>query len=87
LIVVVILTIIIISTFVTRPIHAMASPSSRYRGALIFLHGLGDTPLGWSDLERMLPQYSSRLSSIKYVFPPAPTIPITINGGAKMPGW
>jgi predicted esterase len=66
---------------------AASRGASKYRGALIFLHGLGDTPAGWSDLERSLPQYSSRLSQIKYVFPPAPTIPITINGGTTMPGW
>ena len=66
---------------------AASRGASKYRGALIFLHGLGDTPAGWSDLERSLPQYSSRLSQIKYVFPPAPTIPITINGGMTMPGW
>jgi lysophospholipase-2 len=66
---------------------AAARTSGKYRGALVFLHGLGDTPAGWSDLERSLPRYSPRLSEIKYVFPPAPTIPISINGGSRMPGW
>ena len=56
-------------------------------GALIFLHGLGDTPAGWSELEYSLPQMQSSLSKLRYVFPPAPTISITINGGAQMPGW
>ncbi|CAB9521554.1 protein thioesterase 1 [Seminavis robusta] len=28
-----------------------------------------------------------RLKDITYVFPPAPTIGITINGGMQMPGW
>ena len=68
---------------------ATASSSSSYRGALIFLHGLGDTPSGWSNLEQSLPRLQPRLNSkdVKYVFPPAPTIPLTINGGATMPGW
>lgn len=55
--------------------------------ALIFLHGLGDTPAGWSSLKDMLPSIQPRLKDVTYVFPPAPTIPITINGGATMPGW
>jgi len=63
--------------------------SSSYRGALIFMHGLGDTPRGWSNLEQTLPRLKPNLDSknIKYVFPAAPTIPITINGGMSMPGW
>jgi len=63
--------------------------SSSYRGALIFLHGLGDTPRGWSNLEQSLPLLKPNLDpkNVKYVFPAAPTIPLTINGGATMPGW
>ena len=66
---------------------ATALNSTCKTGALIFLHGLGDTPAGWSSLEQMLPSIKPRLANVKYVFPPAPTIPITINGGAEMPGW
>lgn len=54
------------------------------------MHGLGDTPSGWSSLEYSLQKIKPRLSpdEIKYVFPPAPTDQaITINGGARMPGW
>jgi len=66
-----------------------ATTSSKYRGALIFLHGLGDTPSGWSQLEHSLCKIKPRLdpTQIKYVFPPAPTQSLTINGGAQMPGW
>ena len=64
-----------------------ATTSSSYRGALIFLHGLGDSPRGWSGLEQSLPRLKPSLGDIKYVFPAAPTIPITINGGMSMPGW
>jgi lysophospholipase-2 len=35
----------------------------------------------------MLPSMKSRLKDITYVFPPAPEIGISINGGAVMPGW
>jgi lysophospholipase-2 len=55
--------------------------------ALIFLHGLGDTPAGWSMLEQMLPELKPRLKDLTYVFPPAPITQITINGGMQMPGW
>ena len=65
-----------------------AKQGSKYDGAVIFLHGLGDTPAGWSDtISYMLPQMKPRLKNVKYVFPPAPIIPITINGGMTMPGW
>ncbi|OEU09166.1 Phospholipase/carboxylesterase [Fragilariopsis cylindrus CCMP1102] len=69
---------------------AASSSSSKYNGALIFLHGLGDTPSGWSHLQNSLQVIKPRLNSnsIKYVFPPAPIDQsITINGGATMPGW
>jgi hypothetical protein len=56
--------------------------------AVIFLHGLGDTPAGWSSLEYQLPSLKPSLGQdVHYVFPPAPTIGITINGGYEMPGW
>jgi lysophospholipase-2 len=61
--------------------------SSTKRGALIFLHGLGDSPAGWSQLEHSLPEFHARLKDIVYVFPPAPNIPLSINGGMRMPGW
>lgn len=63
------------------------SSTSSKRGALIFLHGLGDTPAGWSQLQDVLPTMKANLRDITYVFPPAPTIGITINGGMQMPGW
>jgi lysophospholipase-2 len=48
---------------------------------------LGDTPAGWSSLEQILPSIKPRLKAVKYIFPPAPIIGITINGGMEMPGW
>ena len=61
--------------------------SSGKKAALVFLHGLGDTPAGWSMLENQLPAICPRLSELMYSFPKAPTIGITINGGMEMPGW
>eukprot|EP00977_Amphora_coffeiformis_P016216 scaffold4955_cov204-Amphora_coffeaeformis.AAC.4 len=66
---------------------APAAASNTKSAALIFLHGLGDTPAGWSSLQFSLPQLKKNLAKVVYVFPPAPIIPISINGGAEMPGW
>lgn len=69
-------------------IRRMSSLSTTPKqAALIFLHGLGDTPSGWSSLESALPKLQPNLKKVVYVFPAAPTIPISINGGMKMPGW
>lgn len=70
-----------------RAAAAMSNAAQTKKGALIFLHGLGDSPAGWSSLEQTLPSMRPRLQDIAYVFPPAPTIPISINGGMTMPGW
>jgi lysophospholipase-2 len=63
------------------------SSTTKKRGALIFLHGLGDGPHGWKALQRQLPALRPRLAQLEYIFPAAPVIPISINGGSRMPGW
>lgn len=59
------------------------------KAAIIFLHGLGDTGEGWSWLPQLINQTDliPDAQSINYVFPNAPQIPITVNGGMRMPGW
>ena len=65
-----------------------ASPTTATKSAaLIFLHGLGDSPAGWSSLASSLPRLKPRLQNVEYVFPPAPTIALSISGGERMPGW
>jgi lysophospholipase-2 len=68
-----------------------ASTSLSSPAALIFLHGLGDTPTGWSSLQSTLPSLRPSLAPVamqfEYVFPPAPIIASTINGGMCIPGW
>lgn len=54
--------------------------------ALIIFHGLGDSGSGWSFLADFL-QRDPAFSHTKFVFPNAPAIPITVNGGMRMPGW
>ncbi|GMH62013.1 hypothetical protein TrRE_jg795 [Triparma retinervis] len=59
--------------------------SSMKSHVLIFMHGLGDTSAGWSFLSRALPSYPSR--DLDFVFPDAPTSPVTCNGGMRMTSW
>ena len=70
---------------------ANTAASTTKKGALIFLHGLGDgAPSGWeTSLEQQLTRFHSNLTSqnLVYIFPNAPILPISINGGTPMPGW
>lgn len=55
---------------------------SRHTGTVIMLHGLGDTGNGWSPVAPEL-----GMDHIRWVFPTAPTRPISVNMGMSMPGW
>ncbi|GAA6139959.1 phospholipase/carboxylesterase [Arenicella sp. 4NH20-0111] len=53
--------------------------------AVIWLHGLGATA---NDFPPIVPELGlSDTRTIKFIFPQAPSRPITINGGMNMPGW
>ncbi|KAL6762897.1 Phospholipase/carboxylesterase/thioesterase [Haematococcus lacustris] len=66
-----------------RPI--VINPSSGAPTATVFfLHGLGDTGEGWSD---MGPEFAASLKDVRFIFPTAPRRPITLNYGMSMPGW
>lgn len=56
--------------------------TSKHTATVIFLHGLGDTGHGWSQMFQMI-----RQPHIKYVCPTANTIPVTLNMGMRMPSW
>jgi len=53
--------------------------------SVIWMHGLGDTGHGWSQVvpELMLP----RTLAARFLFPHAPSLPVTINQGYVMPAW
>lgn len=53
--------------------------------AIIFLHGLGDSGHGWSEIARM-PAFAG-LDGVRFVFPHANHMPVTMNNGMKMPSW
>ena len=57
---------------------------TKHTATVILLHGLGDTASGWADFAPML---QMQMPHVKFVFPTAPTRPITLNGGMKMTGW
>lgn len=60
-------------------------PAAPATAAVIWLHGLG---ADGHDFEPIVPEL--RLPAelpVRFVFPHAPSIPITINGGMVMPAW
>jgi hypothetical protein len=50
--------------------------------SVIFLHGLGDTAAGWVSAFPF-----AGLPNTRYVLPTAPTTPVSLNMGYKMPSW
>lgn len=56
--------------------------TTKHTSTFIFLHGLGDTGQGWSSAIGCL-----RPSHVKVICPTAPTMPVTLNAGFRMPSW
>ena len=53
--------------------------------SVIWLHGLG---ANGHDFEPIIPElHLPKQAGIRFVFPHAPSIPVTINGGMVMPAW
>lgn len=57
------------------------------KSAIIFVHGLGDSGNGWLWFPQVASQGVRGHESINYVFPNAPNMPVTGNGGMVMPLW
>ncbi|MCJ8313049.1 MAG: dienelactone hydrolase family protein [Saccharospirillaceae bacterium] len=53
--------------------------------AIIWLHGLGDSGNGWLPIAKEL--QLDIFDDIHFIFPHAPQIPVTVNGGLVMPAW
>ncbi|KAI9670927.1 MAG: hypothetical protein M1817_003812 [Caeruleum heppii] len=58
----------------------------KHTATVIMAHGLGDSGAGWVDLANTW-RRSHRFDEVSFIFPNAPTIPITGNMGMSMPGW
>lgn len=60
-------------------------PESKHRYSVIWLHGLG---ADGHDFESIVPEMNlPRESGIHFIFPHAPIIPVSINGGVEMRAW
>ena len=53
--------------------------------AVILLHGLGASG---DDFAALVPEFDLKgCQGIRFVFPHAPSMPVTVNGGYRMPAW
>lgn len=52
--------------------------------AVIWLHGLG---ADGNDFAPIVPELDLPAAPVRFVFPHAPSMPVTINGGYVMPAW
>ncbi|MBE0486244.1 alpha/beta fold hydrolase [Marinobacter sp.] len=53
--------------------------------AVIWLHGLGASG---HDFEPVVPELAfAQERAVRFIFPHAPELPVTINGGMRMPAW
>jgi len=69
----------------TRLPAIISNPNTPIRSCVIWLHGLGASG---DDFAPIVPQLDIQDElGIRFVFPHAPNIPISVNGGAVMPAW
>ncbi|KXS22206.1 Phospholipase/carboxylesterase [Gonapodya prolifera JEL478] len=59
-------------------------PEQKHTATVIFLHGFGDTGMGWQILSDEL---GARFPYVKWIFPHAPVIPITFQEGMRSHAW
>ena len=60
-------------------------PKSQANASVIWLHGLG---ADGNDFAPIVPELNLPTdSAIRFIFPHAPSIPVTVNGGFVMPAW
>ena len=60
-------------------------PALPATAAVIWLHGLG---ANGHDFEPIVPELKlPQALAVRFVFPHAPSIPVTVNGGMVMPAW
>ncbi|KAH8717027.1 Phospholipase/carboxylesterase/thioesterase [Phaeosphaeriaceae sp. PMI808] len=57
-----------------------------HTATVIVAHGLGDSGAGWLFLAENW-RRRAKFEEVKFIFPNAPNIPITLNMGMRMPGW
>ena len=57
-------------------------PTDTHSGTIIFLHGLGDIGETWIEYFKYIER-----SDLKFIFPTAPKMPVSVNNGLVMPSW
>ncbi|KAG8984051.1 hypothetical protein FRB90_005602, partial [Tulasnella sp. 427] len=62
----------------------VVAPKAAHTSTVIFLHGLGDSGYGWEPVADTL---APKFPNTKWILPHAPSTPVTINMGMKMPSW
>ncbi len=69
-----------------KPLEAITiEPKKAADACIIWLHGLG---ADGHDFKDVIPSLGlSKEHTIRFIFPHAPTLPVTINGGMRMPAW
>jgi len=69
----------------TRLPSIISNPNTPVRCSVIWLHGLGATS---NDFAPIVPELGIQDElGIRFVFPQAPSMPVSINNGAVMPAW
>ncbi|XP_053715610.1 acyl-protein thioesterase 1-like [Synchiropus splendidus] len=66
----------------SAPLPAVVPAARKATAAVIFLHGLGDTGHGWAEAFAGI-----RIPHVKYIFPHALNMPVTLNMNLSMPSW
>ncbi|MEM6796303.1 MAG: carboxylesterase, partial [Acidobacteriota bacterium] len=61
------------------------NPEQPAEASVIWMHGLGATAHDFVDVPPILSLPADL--SVRYIFPQAPSIPVTLNGGMVMPAW
>lgn len=65
--------------------HIEIDPKSPADASIIWLHGLG---ADGHDFEPIVPELGLPTdAAVRFIFPHAPAIPVTINAGYVMPAW
>ena len=67
------------------PIVVEPRDGSPATSACIVLHGLGDTGRGWAGAATQIA--TPRGEKVRWIFPTAKTVPVTLNGGMRMTAW
>lgn len=60
--------------------------SGRHSATVVVMHGLGDTAEGWSGSCEAWAR-SEAFQHVKFIVPTAESVPVSMNGGFRMPAW